>query len=73
MQEPDRATASETDPQGKGRQNRVLQISAKSEKSNLEMKTGRKKPPADTLSFTASEKIQPAYAVKSFTNADNSD
>ena len=39
MQEPDRATtATETDPQGKGRQNRVLQISAKSEKSNLEMK-----------------------------------
>ena len=42
MQEPDRATATETDPQGKGRQNRVLQISAKSEKSNLEMKAGKK-------------------------------
>ena len=48
MQEPDRATATETDPQGKGRQNRVLQISAKSENSNLEMKAGGEKPPAGT-------------------------
>ena len=44
MQEPDRATATETDPQGKGRQNRVLQISAKSENLNLKTKAGRKKP-----------------------------
>ena len=72
MQEPDRATATETDPQGKGRQNRVLQFSAKSEKSNLEMKAGGRNHQL-ALSFTASEKLQLADTVKRFTIADNSD